>query len=277
MKVFLSWSGDQARHIAEFLKTWLPTVLASPIESFISSQDIAKGERGLPVIAKELDQLDFGIAIVTKANVGSPWINFEAGALAKSVSGGRVATVLVDVTTADITGPLSQFQHTSLTDREDVRKLVRDIAKASGSEVPPTSRDMLFEQSWPKLEAELARVSGDSDPVTERTEKDILEEVLAITRTLLRESRTPTRQFRHAAFQESPSDQPRTASSIAASSVAKLMQARELLDHYGDAGAPPSSGTSAPFHADIAEIDRILGLPPEDTDPEDAGMNRHGD
>lgn len=189
MKIFLSWSGDQARHVAEFLKTWLPTVLASPIETFISSQDIPKGDRGLPLIAQELDQLDYGIAVLTKENLASPWIHFEAGALAKSVSRGRVATVLVDVTGADVEGPLTQFQHTVLKNKADVQQLVRDISKAMKIAVPAETLDVVFEQLWPRLEDELSSVSGLDSPTTSRSSQDLLEEILELVRGIQREVR----------------------------------------------------------------------------------------
>lgn len=47
--------------MAEFLREWLPTVLAGSVTPFVSSQDIAKGERGLNVISTELETVNYGI------------------------------------------------------------------------------------------------------------------------------------------------------------------------------------------------------------------------
>lgn len=187
MKIFISWSGDQAKSVAEFLREWLPTVLAGSVTPFVSSQDIAKGERGLNVISSELETVNYGIVVLTKSNHGAPWVNFEAGAIAKSLGEGRVSTVLVDVTRADITGPLSQFQDTVLGEKSDVKKLLDDMAVAAGGGVPQATRDVMFESMWPKLEEAVKAASGGVDPTTERGEKDILEEVLDLVRTVQRD------------------------------------------------------------------------------------------
>lgn len=187
MKIFISWSGDQAKQVAEFLREWLPTVLAGSVTPFVSSQDIAKGERGLNVISTELESVNYGIVVLTKSNHGAPWVNFEAGAIAKSLGEGHVSTVLVDVTRADITGPLSQFQDTVLGEKTDVKKLLDDVATAAGGGVPQTTRDVMFESMWPQLEEAVKAASGGVDPTTERGEKDILEEVLDLVRSVQRD------------------------------------------------------------------------------------------
>lgn len=187
MKIFISWSGDQAKQVAEVLRTWLPTVLAGSVAPFVSSQDIAKGDRGLTVIAKELEAINYGIVVLTKSNVGAPWVNFEAGALAKSLGEGHVSTVLVDVTRADITGPLSQFQDTVLGDKADVKKLLDDIASTAGGAVPPATLDVLFENLWPQLDEAVTAASGGVEPTTDRDEKNILEEVLELVRGVQRD------------------------------------------------------------------------------------------
>jgi hypothetical protein len=190
VKVFISWSGDQARSVAETLKSWLETVLAGRVSAWISSQDIAKGERGLAVIGKELEAGTFGLVVVTRSNAQAPWINFEAGALGKSLGEARVATALVDLTPADLAGPLAQFQATALSDRSDVLKLVKDIAtaaEAGASTIPDETIELLFASKWPELEAAIAGAVGGEEPTTERPDKEILEEVLELVRGLARE------------------------------------------------------------------------------------------
>ena len=55
MKVFISWSGDQLKKMAEALRSWLKYVIQSA-DPFVSSLDIAKGDLGFQVIASELEQ-----------------------------------------------------------------------------------------------------------------------------------------------------------------------------------------------------------------------------
>lgn len=65
---------------------------------FVSDADIEAGARGLDDIKDELDGTRFAIVVVTRDNQNAPWLNFEAGAISKQLSGSinRVAPCLVD-------------------------------------------------------------------------------------------------------------------------------------------------------------------------------------
>lgn len=187
MKIFISWSGDQARIIATSLKEFLPHVLADRVEPFISSDDIQKGQRSLNAIATELDTTDYGIVVLTKANQHAPWVNFEAGALGRSLANGRVAPLLVDVTEADITGPLAQFQMTSLARESDVLQLVTNINGALAEALPEATLSVLFREYWPAFALVVSNASeSDTAATTSREPGDLLEEILSISRNLER-------------------------------------------------------------------------------------------
>ena len=109
MKVFISWSGERSHALAQALHDWIPLVLHN-VEPWLSEADIEAGERWAEAVAKELADSNFGIICVTRENVGSPWVLFEAGALAKTMQGSRVIPLLLDLEFTDITGPLAQFQ-----------------------------------------------------------------------------------------------------------------------------------------------------------------------
>jgi hypothetical protein len=83
MKVFISWAGTKSRVVAEALHGWLPNVV-NAVEPFMSEMDIGKGALGVKVIADQLQSSRFGIICLTADNLSRPWINYEAGALAKS-------------------------------------------------------------------------------------------------------------------------------------------------------------------------------------------------
>src|SRR6185369_14317031 len=122
MRVFVSWSGDRSRAIAEILRDWLPYVLPSA-EPWMSSTDIERGSRWSLEISEQLDKANIGIICLTPENLEAPWILFEAGALSKALSRTLVCTYLFQVGPTDIKGPLSQFQ-ASLATREDTKKLL---------------------------------------------------------------------------------------------------------------------------------------------------------
>lgn len=187
MKIFISWSGVESRALAECLRAWLPRVLLTGVQTFVSSQDIEKGQRGLSVIAASLDDIDYGIILLTKANQHAPWINFESGALGKSVGEARVSPLLVDLTQADVTGPLQQFQMTSLSDRTDVWKLLQDINMVLEIPVPEDAMKVLFDNAWDELDAAITAARQGAGPAkTSRASDDILDEILFRIRRLER-------------------------------------------------------------------------------------------
>ncbi|MFI9747365.1 TIR domain-containing protein [Streptomyces sp. NPDC052494] len=187
MKVFLSWSGERSRRVAETLRCWLPDVIQE-IDPWVSSQDIAKGGRGIDEITHELASTDFGIICVTPENQTSSWINFEAGGLAKKFEIAHVAPFIMDMKIADLTGPLSKFQATAGDNRDDVRKLIGDMNKASAGRVVAEDRlERAFARSWPELERALQEarrvpLPGGVRHSIERSEAEMLEEILLLVR-----------------------------------------------------------------------------------------------
>jgi hypothetical protein len=188
MKVFVSWSGDSAGAIANALREFLAAVLAERVEPFVSSEDIGKGQRGLAVIAEELRATDFGIVVLTEGNQHSPWINFESGALGKSVTGGRVIPLLVGLRQTDVTGPLAQFQMVTASNRADVLHMISNVNGALAEPLPAATYEVLFREYWPGLEAAIAAAQQDGAPTPPRRETgDMLEEILLRLRSLDRQ------------------------------------------------------------------------------------------
>lgn len=157
MRVFLSWSGETSHSIALIIRDWLPQVLQE-VQPFISSHDIAKGERGLDIIARNLQDTDFGIVVITESNKGSPWINFEAGALSKSLQSGHVVPLICGMSEIDITGsPLRQFQY-SFPTLEGIQMLVTSVNQHCTHPVAERVLERAFAKWWPEFEGEYKRV-----------------------------------------------------------------------------------------------------------------------
>ena len=158
MKVFISWSGEISHKVGIVLHGWLPSVIQA-LEPYISSEDIAKGIRGMADISEGLEHSSFGIICLTKDNIYAPWLNFEAGALSKSVKQGRVAPFLFGVEISEITeSPLFQFQATTF-DKDDVKKLLGSLNTAGAAPLLKEDRlDNAFNTWWPKLEDELNEI-----------------------------------------------------------------------------------------------------------------------
>lgn len=71
MKLFISWSGEFSRKVAECLSIWIPTIIQT-VEVFYSPDDIAKGENWGNRLSEELEQSNFGIVCLTPENVLAP-------------------------------------------------------------------------------------------------------------------------------------------------------------------------------------------------------------
>ena len=89
MRVFLSWSGERSRRVAELLDDWLQCVIQAA-DPWMSSKDIDRGALWFSEITDQLANTAIGVVCLTKENKNKPWILFESGALAKGISSNRV-------------------------------------------------------------------------------------------------------------------------------------------------------------------------------------------
>jgi hypothetical protein len=183
MKVFISWSGPKSRRAADTLHSWLPLVI-NAIEPWTSSTDIDKGTRWSASLADQLEQTRVGLICLTRDNLDSPWILFEAGALSKTLENTFVCPYLIDVEPSEIRGPLNQFQLTR-AEKEDTRQLLHTINRALGFAALPTERlNMIFDRWWPDLEKSFQAIHQESHFAqrAEPTEREMLEELLSLVR-----------------------------------------------------------------------------------------------
>ena len=170
MKVFLSWSGDKSHTVALAFRDWLPSVIQS-LEPYVSSEDLDKGTRWSTDIAKELADSSFGILCVTKDNQFEPWLNFEAGALSKTIDETFVSPFLFDISRTEVTGPILQFQSTIFA-RDDVAKLLGAMNRACGDSKLTNERlERAFDVWWPRLESTLNKIKGTSEATDGETEE----------------------------------------------------------------------------------------------------------
>lgn len=183
-KVFISWSGTLSQKLGEALRNWLPSALQY-VKPYFSPEDIEKGAKWSAEISNELETSNIGIICLTRDNTDKPWILFEAGALSKSLEKSRVCTLLFGIEPSDVKGPLTSFQATRFI-REDFKRLVTAInGAASDSRLEAPVLDNVFDMWWPRLEEEINTILSSNEKVSKkerRTERDILEELLELTR-----------------------------------------------------------------------------------------------
>lgn len=204
MLVFLSWSGDRSKAVADALSTWLSQVIQAT-EPWLS-RDIAKGARWGPEVADRLEKSKVGIVCLTPENLDERWILFEAGALSKTKNA-RVCTFLLDLKPVDVEEPLSQFQHTQ-ANKEDMKRLVQTINQAVHANAEKSLTDSIleevFETNWPRVAEcfEKIRASAPSVPDKIRSERELLEEILEMLR---RQERRASYEWHSYKWHPSPS------------------------------------------------------------------------
>ena len=190
MKIFLSWSGGRSKAIATALNELIPQIILSA-EPWMSP-DIEKGKQWSREISDKLEECHVGVICLTKENLTSSWLCFEAGALSKTKNA-YVCTFLLDIKPSDVQPPLGTFQHTLFT-KEDVRKLLRTIniavAEHGGKALPSDVLDKIFDKWWwTDIETTLNDIAKQEPPsktTSSRPTREVMFEVLDIVRSLQR-------------------------------------------------------------------------------------------
>ncbi len=184
MNVFISWSGTRSKQLGEALRDWLPGVLQL-VKPYFTPSDTEKGTRWESEIAKELETSEIGILCVTRDNIHSDWVMFEAGALSKVLDKSHVCPVLFGITNTDLAGPLKQFQTTEFT-KEDFHKLITLMNNhLADNRLSSKTLDGVFEKWWPDIEKKIQAILNEESPSEEpvRSDRDLLVEILELSRS----------------------------------------------------------------------------------------------
>jgi hypothetical protein len=165
--------------------------MINDVRPFLSRHDVESGSRWNLELMRELGESTFGILCLTSENLNSAWLLFEAGALTKHVEGRACGLLIGSLRSADVGGPLSQFQHRAFS-REEFESLLKDINAKLDKPLEVRQLELIVDKWWPDIEKEyqkaLSAIPGEIRRVR-RDQQDILEEILgkirAVEKTLL--------------------------------------------------------------------------------------------
>src|SRR5262245_46534621 len=148
MRVFISWSGDFSKDLADAFRNWIPSALQY-VRPYFTPADIEKGSKWASEIFKELSASAICMIVLTRDNLNSNWVMFEAGAISSTIDRAKVCPIIFGIEETDLQGPLAQFQATKFT-KEDVRKLFFTINAAAGEQkLSDAVANTVFEKWWP--------------------------------------------------------------------------------------------------------------------------------
>ena len=126
LNIFVSWSGRLSQGVASAMNGWLEGIIPGT-KTWMSSEDIAKGKPWFSAIASQIGQSPVCLICVTKKNIHSPWLYFEAGGIHFAMQDPYVCPFLVNVEAGELSGtPLGQLQCTKY-EKEDTWRLIRDV------------------------------------------------------------------------------------------------------------------------------------------------------
>ena len=161
MKVFISWSGDRSKKLANELKEFLSSVFQSA--KVWMSQDMDPGIRWSQQLNDELETSRLGVLCLTPENLNAPWLLFEAGSLAKSATQSKVVPYCLGLRSTDIPSPLAQFQVAD-ADENGTRRLVQSLNSTLESPLGETQLSRAFDAWWPQLKSQIEVILASVSP-----------------------------------------------------------------------------------------------------------------
>jgi hypothetical protein len=170
MRIFISWSGERSKKVAEALKIFLEGVIPAS-QPWVSSQDTLAGSAWFGVLTKELGQSDFGLLCLTAGTAIAPWIAFEAGALSLKLGEERVCPFLLDVDTKHLRNlglPYYLFNAVP-SSKEGARKLVDSVLNLlpENEQLEGRRIEANFKAFWPDLSKAIKLAKKGKEPLSE--------------------------------------------------------------------------------------------------------------
>jgi diguanylate cyclase (GGDEF)-like protein len=187
MQVFISWSGDQSRSVAEALEKAIRHIVRGA-STFISTHDIDPGERWETRVSEELEKSNHAVLCITRDNQTAPWLNYEAGALGRLVGTSKVIPYTLGFPPSELkSGPLARFQGVQ-NDEPGTWNLMKSLNQSSAS---PDDDGFLredFDVWFPRLRDTMTELLA-SNPAARRAsasdERELLLEIRQDIRRLI--------------------------------------------------------------------------------------------
>ena len=185
MQVFISWSGDQSRLVADALEKAIRHIVRGA-STFISTHDIDPGERWETRVSEELEKSNHAVLCITRDNQTAPWLNYEAGALGKLVGTSKVIPYTLGFPPNELrSGPLTRFQGVQ-NDELGTWNLMKSLNQASSS--PGDDRFLRedFDVWFPMLQKKMTELLAENPAARAASAPDDRELLLEIRQDIRR-------------------------------------------------------------------------------------------
>ena len=191
MNLFICWSGKQSRLVALAVHDWVQDILPA-IRPWMSEQDLEPGHKWLEKLEEVLTVSDAAVVCLTRDNLHSTWIHFEAGVLTRALQQrARICPYLFELSPSEVKQPLAQYQCTD-SSRAGTLNLARTLNKLlpADQQRPGNRLETAFGLYWESLQKKLkaATPTGQDGKMTSRAPRpevaDIVEELVTAFRDL---------------------------------------------------------------------------------------------
>jgi hypothetical protein len=262
MKIFVSWSGDLSRQLAESLREWLPKALQY-VKPYFTPSDTEKGSRWETEIIENLKTSKVCVIALTRESLDSNWVTFEAGAISSNHDKARICAILFDVRPVEVTGPLVHFQATEYS-MDEIRKLLTTINNQADEDKRLDSKalDESFRVWWPELEQKIDQILKGYAPASpqHRTERELLEEVVETVRSVQADQRQLSAAVNSLSHLRVP------VLSLETVSTAAALSAGSSVAFFPKAGAAPitNPGLLGPIVGGSSDANPTISKPKEE-------------
>lgn len=152
--VFLSWSGNKSKDMAQIFSYYLPYILQGRT-CFFSPDEIPKGVGWYQYIGEALKNAECGIVFLTRDNISNPWILFEGGGL---FSKGRVNVLLCDMGKEDANNHIWANINLTSVDEAEVYKMIQSLYASTRLEFSEDVLKANFNRYWPTMKEAFDKV-----------------------------------------------------------------------------------------------------------------------
>jgi len=162
----------------------------------MSAYDILAGQPWDHQLEAALKSAAFGVLCITPQNQASPYLHYEAGAIANQVgSQNRVCPLLIGgLTPSQLAQPLGRFQG-KVANQQGIWELVESLNTIAGRPIERPRLRKAFDGQWPQLQDAIAAIRLDTTAPVRRSQEELLDETLQHIRILATRLSPPSKRF----------------------------------------------------------------------------------
>jgi TIR domain-containing protein len=129
--VFVSWSGEHSKRVADVLRVVIESRLPTGGEVFFSPRMRPGASPMQEMLERNLLATDAHVVVLTEESAKSPWVTWEAAA--SWARGKALVPIFVDVRPEDVNGPLKLLaQGVRLDEERELERGISEVLSAVG-------------------------------------------------------------------------------------------------------------------------------------------------